>query len=345
MNQNQTICFVAGRSGGHIIPALTLAHAHKKEYPTSRVLFFSTNTPLDTAIISADNSVDTYYQLPMDNIPKRWYRIPKYLYHATRSFFTSFYQLYKHKPALVISTGGYIGLPVCFAAWILRIPLELWELNALPGRSAHLLARFATKIHVVFDACKQYFPKQKTVVSAYPIRFTEKQISREQACTMINLDPYKKTILVLGGSQGSVSINTIIKQSLAHIENLRAVQCIHQTGAADTSNWHEIYAQHNMQAYICAYTNEIEPLYNAADLIICRAGAGSLFETVYFKKPAIIIPLETAITDHQLDNARAIALQYPELCTVLREQDIKRDPQEFYTMINTLLYKHITQRG
>lgn len=345
MNQSKNICFVAGRSGGHIMPALTLADEYKKNHSTSRVLFFSTDTELETAIIRGNRTIDLYYPLIVCNTPNRFYKMPIFAWHMIRAWATSIRILRAQKPESVVSTGGYIALPVCIAAWMLRIPISLWELNAVPGRATKLLAPFARTIHVCFAECARFFSPKKVVISPYPIRFANAPRSASQAPSLrmatadrriqLGLAPDKKTVLVLGGSQGSVYLNNLIKKwVIACPPQAQETQIIHQTGATDTTNWSEFYHQQGIQALVCAFSDDIETYYAASDLVICRAGAGSLFETAFFKKKAIVIPLEAQTTDHQVDNAYAIAQQYPHLFTVLRQQDIDKNPALFYDRLS-----------
>ena len=336
----QTVCFVAGKSGGHILPALTLAAHHKKTNPQDTILFFSTHSHLDTHLAGNNNNIDHYVPLTLENVPySRLYQFPRFVWHGMRSCITSLYQLYTHKPSKIISMGGYISIPVCLAATLLRIPIELHELNAVPGKATKFLAPLATTIVVCFEQAINYFPAHKCRVAAYPHRFTkqDKQLTQADALQHIGFDNNKKTIFILGGSQGSVFINDVIKRWLAGNPDVHnTLQIIHQTGAQDTTNWHALYAGYGITAQVFTYHNDVHYYYAASDLIVCRAGAGTLWEIAFFGKRAITIPLETTTTDHQVDNARAIAQLYPELFTVLTQKEMVDVRNETtYQIINT----------
>lgn len=336
--KNKTVCFVAGRSGGHLVPALTLAHEYKRNDPASSILFFSTNTQLELHIVQESGLVDHYYPLNADSTPTHFYQIPLFLWQMMRAFISTIYLFYKNRPSVVIATGGFIAIPVCFAARVMRIPVELWELNAVPGRAARVLAFCAQKIYICFAECATFFNQKKVQLSAYPIRFLQSGFSKEDACDQLGFDPNKKVLLVLGGSQGSVYLNNLIKQWIEadSIERSR-IQIIHQTGSIDTFDWPAFYRSHQIKAFVCAYTDNVELLYRAADMIICRAGAGTLFEIVFFNKRALVIPLEAETTDHQVDNAQAIAKNHPELFCVFRQPAIQQDPEPLYGYIDSLL--------
>jgi UDP-N-acetylglucosamine--N-acetylmuramyl-(pentapeptide) pyrophosphoryl-undecaprenol N-acetylglucosamine transferase len=338
MNKS-TVCFVAGKSGGHIIPALTLAQRIKEHNPESSVLFFSTTSPLDMQLLSHHESVDTHIALSLENIPA-WYRLPFFAYRFLKAYCRSLYYLLKHKPHRVISMGGYISLPVCMAAKTVRIPVELHELNAIPGKATKALTPLANKIVIPFKHASSFFPAQKCSYMPYPHRFTaaNKELTQTDALHHIGFADNKKTILILGGSQGSVFINETIKKWLEQNLTLHsAIQVIHQTGAQDTTNWHAFYAQFNIPALIFAYHNSMQYYYTAADLIICRAGAGTLWEIAFFEKQAITIPLETVTTDHQVDNARAIAAQHPHLFKVIMQREVAAFPDILFKKMETML--------
>ncbi len=301
------ICCASGKSGGHIIPNLTLAHEHN-----AHILFFSGDSALDNKLLS-HKQVDWHIPLSLALIP-RW----KAPFKMMVAFTKSFYYLIKHKPTMIISTGGIIAVPVCVAAFCLRIPIHLYELNATPGKAIKYLAPLATHVYVCFKETQKYF-KRSTLVP-YPIRFTPTNPQ-----PIAQFSPSRKTIMILGGSQGSQSLNTIWKQTIESNPSLaEKIQVIHQYGN-DTAAWDSFYTAHVIPALTFPFNNSIAALYPHADIVICRAGAGSLFETLHFKKKCITIPLETRATNHQVDNARAMAQEYPNLFTMIKESDLKKD--------------------
>ncbi len=333
---DHTICCVAGKSGGHIVPCLTLAQQYQQEHANTHVLFFSTDTTLDHTILDTNKTVNAHITFNLDS-PKNMLQYPHALFRVLRSFFTSFYHLYTAQPTVVISTGGLIAVPVCFAAWLLRIPIELYELNAVPGKATLLLARIATTVHICFEKTATLMSYPCTL-SPYPVRFThaEKMMTQHDAQTHVGCPSGHKTLLILGGSQGSIFLNTMIKEFIQAHHTL-PIHIIHQTGAADTTDWQQLYNTHGVSALVFAYHNNIALCYSAADLIITRAGAGSLFEIAFFSKPSIVIPLEADTTDHQVDNAYAIQEQLPALFTVIRQQEITDDPTVLHSLIQERL--------
>ena len=344
MNTKSVVAFVAGRSGGHILPALTLAHKAKQEQKT--VLFFSTKHPLDQKIIKGSPAVNMHIPVSLIGFSLgNPFKLLLFIAQFIGACFKAWRTLRTHKVEEVVTTGGYISIPVCFAARMLKIPISLYELNVIPGRASYTIAAWATRVHICFTQTKSYFKNIICTKAEYPIRFNaqEKAITKEQAMAALSFSQIKKTIFIAGGSQGSVFVNTLIKSWLTlnpHVHSL--VQIIHQTGAQDTTNWKAFYTEHEIPALVFDYKDSLAIEYAAADLIICRAGAGTLFEILFFNKPCLVIPLETRSTDHQKDNAAAMAAEHPELFSVLYEGQIKKNNTVLFSAINKHLYYKTT---
>lgn len=331
--QPLTICFVAGKSGGHILPCITLAQQWQQAKAGGTVIFVSTDTPLDQALTTSPVITKNYY-IPLTGVPYRSpQKFPLFLYQFARALGTSFSLLRTHRPTKIVSTGSHIAIPVIIAAYILRIPIELWELNEIPGRTIKLLARFATTINICFAGTQKYFSKKPCAVVPYPLRYkNHEKISQEEALKKINFGNNRTTIFILGGSQGSASLNTIIKELVNKFADVSSkIQCIHQTGSYDQTDWKSWYTQHNIPAQVFAYQNNLIPYFCAADIVLSRAGAGAIFEIDFFEKTGVLVPLKTKQTSHQIDNAHAYAHAQPErvfVCT--NEQEA---PQKLYQLL------------
>lgn len=327
-------CFVAGKSGGHIIPALVQAETYLMESPDHKAIFFSTTTDLDQRIINQTIG-DRLEVIPLTCCKKPTSIIGygMFVYQFFSSVCKALWHLYQKKPACTTSTGGLVALPVCLASRLLNIPIYLIELNAVPGKAIKTLAHLATTIFVCFPQAQQYFSAQKCSVIPYPLRSSlQQKIPAQSAVTN------KKILLVLGGSQGSQFINNLmmtwVMQMPRDIKNNIAI--MHQVGSADEQIWQQFYEQHQLQAQVFSFTLELAQLYRQAQLIICRAGAGTLFEIAYFQKPCITIPLVTRSTNHQLYNARALAQQCPFIKTMLQTAIEKNKDQFFMYLQNQL---------
>lgn len=334
------VCFVAGKSGGHLLPCLTTAKKIVEQHPTTNILFFTTQTKLDQALLGQYKFIQEHYTLPLTALSnKKFFSYVTFIATGIYSFFMSLAILYKKKPEKIMSMGGAISLPVCLAGALLRIPIELIELNAIPGKALQTLAPFATSISVCFKEAQKHFT-QKCYTTIYPLRFTKSDsIQSTTARNYLGLDLHKKTIFIVGGSQGSLFINNCIKRwvELNKI-NLDSVQIIHQIGHQDSTDWKKFYHIHGIDNFIFSFYHNIQYCYNAADFIVCRSGAGTLFEVSFFNKPCITIPLETAQTTHQRNNADAFKKMYGTQVTVLYQKEITQCMQTF----NDVLTKNLS---
>lgn len=320
------LCIVAGGSGGHITPALVLGETWKQHNPDGSIIFFGNNKKIDKTVLAKQSTIDTHIALSLQNLPgKKLWRYPIFTFQLICSSLKSFFILKKERPRKIISTGGLIAFPVCIAGYFLKIPIHLYELNTIPGLAIKFLAPLADIIHVVFPETKEQFKPEhqdKVYTTNYPLRFTEKDkaYEKKEIIHLINKQTTKafhtslKTIFVLGGSQGSLFLNNLIKSwVLKDPESARNMQFIHQIGSYDKTDWHAFYDKHNIASYIFTYKPNIKDLYLASDLVICRGGAGTLFELEFFKKKCLIFPLHGVAANHQVANANTIAARNREI--------------------------------
>ena len=319
------LCFVAGKSGGHLLPCITKAEQALQNQTAQQIYLFSSGSSLDYKIMEKHPSITHYVPAVIDSIPyKQPWLFPLFMWNMSSYFFHSLYKLWNIAPAKIISFGGLNSIPVCLAGKILGIPFELYELNVQPGKAIKFLSYFTDTVHICFTQTAQYFNHKKTVLTPYPVRFTQKdfEFDKDKLLAQWNLKSDKKTILILGGSQGSVFVNQAIKESLLQSQLFSdSVQIIHQVGIYDHDDYQKFYVQHHIPAVVFAYNEQLQNFYNLADVIICRAGAGTLFEVEFFKKPCIIIPLQTDLNDHQLENAQAMTDMYPDRFSMITQQN------------------------
>ncbi len=304
-----TVCFVAGHSGGHIIPCLTLAK-QKLQKENGCILFFTSDKQLDHTIVAQSDTPLQHVSLAIKQQQRTWYKLPILALSLVWAFLKSFWYLMTHMPDRIITTGSIVAIPVCLAGWILGIPIELFELNAHAGRTPLFLSYFAETIRHCFAATRTQFPHNHCVLTKYPIRFAHTQSHQKLLPTF---ESNRLTLFVQGGSQGSHGINTLMHTLLTqHSELCKNMQVIHQAGAHE-KNVRKMYAVMDVPAHVFGYDHNLAPYYQEADLVICRSGAGALFETLHFKKRCITIPLIIPSNDNQLKNARAMANEYPDL--------------------------------
>lgn len=219
----------------------------------------------------------------------------------------SLYYVYKFKPDVVFSKGGFASVPPVIASWILRVPIITHESDIVPGLANRIIARFASKILISFSAAEKYFDKNKVVLTGNPIRSDIVQGNLENALNFFELSSDLQTVLIFGGSQGAQKINEMILEILPEL--VEKCQIIHQCG---DKNYKEIKnkigkldLKYPERYRVYSFINdEMKDAYAIADIVISRAGANSLAEIVALQKPNILIPLSTSANNHQPENAK-----------------------------------------
>jgi len=301
------ILISGGGTGGHIFPALSIAEAIRKRYPTADILF-----------VGAENRME------MERVPAAGYKIVglpvagfdrKNILKNISVLFRLYKSLSKakkivkdFKPQIVIGVGGYASGPTLKAANSLGIPTLLQEQNSFAGVTNKLLAKKAEKICVAYEGMERFFPKEKIVLTGNPVRRDLKatEVNRKEACAYFKCDPNKKTVLILGGSLGAGSINKSIISALPVI-NKSDVQFIWQSGKYYYSESAEkLSACPQAPVHLTDFISRMDLAYSIADLIISRAGAGSISEFCILGKPVILVPSPNVAEDHQTKNAEAL---------------------------------------
>jgi UDP-N-acetylglucosamine--N-acetylmuramyl-(pentapeptide) pyrophosphoryl-undecaprenol N-acetylglucosamine transferase len=227
--------------------------------------------------------------------------------------------LLRFKPDLVIGFGGYASFFLVFFAWLLRIKTIIHEENVLMGRANRLLSPFVDCISIGFKQTEELlsFYKQKMVFTGNPLRKDFKIIEKKEASQYFGFSPDYFTILVMGGSQGAHRINIEFLKSIFLLKNKVLFQVIHLTGEKDFAFLDKEYKNINIKIALFKFLKPMHYAFSAADLVICRAGAMTISEIIFFKLPAIIIPYPYAYR-HQMYNATILR---DNGCAILIEED------------------------
>ena len=361
-----TLCLVAEGSAGHIRPALILGKNWKIKNPSGTIIFFGNRKKLDKKILSQyQNKLQSQnefqvIELKLANVPgKKIWQYPLFLLQLTIAFCKSLYFLQKYKPSKITSTGGFLAIPICTAGTILKIPIELHELNVIPGKAIKALAFLASNIFITFKKSKSFFKgaqkdySHKCILENYPLRFRQQdKLFRKtkliDAINKLNSNNFlftttRKTMFILGGSQGSIFINNLIKRWLQkHKLHINNIQIIHQTGIQDQTDWHNFYYSLGIPALTFSYFQDIKNFYLLADFVICRGGAGTLFELEFFEKQSLIIPLKSKTTTHQIENSNEMVKQHPDLFALQDQEVISENFDIFEKQLNTFLFSKST---
>jgi len=292
-----------GGTGGHIYPAIAIANELKLQFPDAEFLFVGAKDKME-----------------MQKVPQAGYEI-KGLWIAglqrkltlqnlmfplklASSLLESKRIIKKFKPNVVIGTGGFASGPLLQAAGSAGIPTVVQEQNSYPGITNKLLSKKANAICVAYENLERFFPKEKIVLTGNPVRqdLIDIESKRDEAIAFYDLDPNKKTLLVLGGSLGARRINQLIEKELQNFLS-QNVQVIWQCGKLYFEDYKK-YNQPNVK--VVDFIERMDFVYAASDVIISRAGASSVSELCIVGKPVIFIPSPNVAEDHQTKNAQAI---------------------------------------
>ena len=215
----------------------------------------------------------------------------------------------KSRPDVLLAMGSYSSLPPVVAAKLARVPIVLHEANTVPGKAVDLLSRFAARVATSFDMTAKCLPKARIVKTGLPVR---ESISKGTRFDFIPADAF--TVFVTGGSQGAHAVNELLCQALVMLKRdldrrteKKGLYVIHQTGAKDEAFVKEAYAKAQIPSRVKAFENAMADAFASADIVVARAGASTCFELAACGKPALLIPLPSAMRDHQHFNAEAFA--------------------------------------
>lgn len=308
MEDKLRIIISGGGTGGHIFPAVSIANAIKEQHPEAEILFVGAEGRMEMQRVPAAG-----YEikgLPVSGFDrKNLLKNVSVLYKLAKSQMKAYQIIKQFKPHAAVGVGGYASGPTLNIAGKMGIPTLIQEQNSYAGVTNKLLAKKAKKICVAYDGMERFFEKDKIILTGNPVRqgLVNSNISREEGVKFFNLDPAKKTILIIGGSLGARTINQCM---MANLENIKTgdVQFIWQTGKI----YYEQAAQEVKKAgdlpqlFITDFIASMEHAYAAADLIISRAGAGSISEFCLLGKPVILVPSPNVAEDHQTKNALAL---------------------------------------
>lgn len=307
------ILLTSGGSGGHIFPLISVARELKKIAPNYGMydlefLYFgaSFEEDLGKEIIEKEG-IKFKKSIPFKI--RRYFALANIVetLFLPFSFFYALFQIFLFMPDVVFGKGGGVTIPIIIISWLFRIPIIIHDSDAIPGKANQFLAKFASKIAISFETARKYFPKNKTALTGNPIRMDILNGSKEMAKKIFGIKTEKPVILIMGGSQGAEKINTLISAILGDL--LSDYEIIHICG---TKHYDEIlkevkilFIPEILERYhlFPFLKDELMHAYAICDLIISRAGAGSIFEIAALGKPSIIVPIPNSANDHQLENA------------------------------------------
>lgn len=308
MKKNIRIIISGGGTGGHIFPAVSIANAIKEQHPEAEILFVGAEGRMEMQRVPAAG-----YQiigLPVAGFDrKHLLKNISVLIKLMKSQIKARRIIKEFKPDAAVGVGGYASGPTLKVAGSMGIPTLIQEQNSYAGVTNKLLAKKACKICVAYEGMERFFDKEKIILTGNPVRqnLLNQQMSREDAIRSFNLDPTKKTVLIVGGSLGARTINNCVLNGLDQIRQ-SGVQFIWQTGKFYINEAKEKVgqAENYPMLHTTDFITDMAAAYSAADLVISRAGAGSVSEFCLLGKPVILVPSPNVAEDHQTKNALAL---------------------------------------
>lgn len=302
-SRSKKIVIATGGTGGHVYPAMALAHQLLKESSDLQILFVGGGLARNRYF---DRNTFEYQTVACATFVKK---SPKALLSAFSNIIKGIWQSYrilrKFKPDLVIGFGSYFAFPPLIAAKMVSSPVIIHEANSIPGRVNRLLAPWASLAAVHFPETLHLL-KGNVLEVGMPLRkgFQKGTTTKEKAALHYGLNKDKKILLIFGGSQGARAINGLICDAIKQISNQTELQLLHITGDPFiVTEIEKIYQENGIQSCVKAFEDNMQIAWQAADMVICRAGAGTIAEQLEFEVPGILIPYPYAADNHQDHNA------------------------------------------
>lgn len=321
------IVLTGGGTGGHIFPLIAVVEKIREQNRDVNFLYLGSGGEMETRAM-AENSIAV--KRIMSGKMRRYFSLLNFFdfFKLPIGMIQSLWHLFWYMPDVIFSKGGYVSVPVAFAAWIYMIPILTHESDAMPGLANRIIGKLSQRIAISYPSTKKYFPADKILLTGNPVREDINKGDKNAFIEKFKLTESRPIILVLGGSQGAQNINIAVTTVLNEL--LKLAQIIHQTGEEKYTQTIKMARAVGIKEGRDGYhpipfldSTDMRNALSAADIIISRAGANSISEIAANGKPAIFIPLPTAANNHQGMNAYFITEKGGAI--VLEESNIGRN--------------------
>jgi len=334
-----------GGTGGHVFPAIAIADALKQIDSTTEILF-----------------VGAKGKLEMEKVPKAGYPIKGLtisgfqrkltfknfinLFNLVGSLWKSYWIVRNFKPDVVVGVGGFASGPTLEMAYRQGIPVLVQEQNSYAGMTNKLLAKKAAKVCVAYPNMERFFPKEVIQMTGNPVRKDMGNLDhlREEGIKHFGLDPNKKTILIVGGSLGAKTLNIAMRFNVEEIEKLTDIQILWQAGKLYIEEYKNCETAQLPNVEVRAFLDKMDLAYALADVVICRAGAGTISELSIVGKPTVLIPSPNVAEDHQTENAKALVNAQAAIMLHDPDATLKMLPEAIHILRNDTQRRQLSQQ-
>ncbi|MBB5037062.1 undecaprenyldiphospho-muramoylpentapeptide beta-N-acetylglucosaminyltransferase [Prosthecobacter dejongeii] len=316
------VLIACGGTGGHLFPGIAVGEVLSAR--GHEVTLLISEKKIDSIAASGHKDL-RFEKMPFLAMPKPW--SPKMIGFLSGLWkgMSQCRKIIRDKNvSVVLGMGGFTSFAPLYAGKKEKRRTLIHESNAIPGKANKLNARYADTVLCGLDACKAFFPQHSDVrVVGTPVRSSMRTTSKEDPYEFFKLDKTKKTLLIMGGSQGARGVNRVVGMTLEQFERM-GIQVLHIAGPTDYEEVRDVYAKHpTLPQHVAAFCHRMDMAYRVADLAIARSGASSMSELAYFGVPSLLVPYPFAADDHQTRNAEVFAKE--GAARLLTEKEINAD--------------------
>ena len=326
------VLMVGGGTGGHAYPAIAIADAIRERNPRAVVEFAGSRTNIEWRIVPEAGYA--IHHVSVRGLQRKLTLANLAMPFVVARGLVEAHALIRHFDAdIIVGTGGYVAMPVILAARALKRPVVLQEQNAFMGLTNRVGMRFATRLHVAFPEAIPKSMGDRCRLTGNPVRTSLTRPSRDEARAHFNLTDVRQVVFMTGGSLGSQVMNEVMAESVRSLLARRDTAVIWQTGDRYFDRYQESIPEHpNLR--LLRYVNRMDMAYNAADLVVCRAGASTCSELMLTGSAPLLVPSPNVAEDHQTQNARS--LEKAGAAEILPESRMRAD---FRSTLRRLLDK------
>ena len=325
------VIFAGGGTGGHLIAGLSIAEEITSRFPNAEVIFLGTNKKSESVYIERRGY--KFRQIKACTLTS-FARLPVFIFVSLIGIIHSLINIIKIKPDIIIGLGGYGSVLPVIAAYVVGVPIVLIEQNVIPGRANLLMARWVDCVLCHWEGTTRWFKKGCMHVTGIPVRNNIIRDKMDIADNVLDLTSQKKTLLIMGGSQGAQMINKVMLQSIPRLKSLIPdLQIIHLTGKHGYKEAKVAYDKMEIRVFVSEFLDDIGIAYGLSDMVICRAGANTTAEISAVGIPVIFIPYPYATDNHQYWNAYELAKRGGAL--IIKQEEL--EPERVIELVSNLL--------